>query len=169
MLSIAGLRNNAWMRQTRLKSDSIRWGEWPRACLTLVSSKMLRHTLWNYRAYFQNARIIGNITVPPPPRFKSFWDALRSHHGKMEAAKHHLMHAASSDGSPVMSSFGPNMSMAHDLLLAGEKQALLDYFQVCRKFWESRADQLDDWEMCYPLRHLPHRSRKSNWYRVRGN
>ena len=76
VLSIADLCNNAWMRQTRLKSDSIRWGEWPRACLTLVSSKMLRHTLWNYRAYFQNSRIIGNITVPPP-RFKSFWDALR--------------------------------------------------------------------------------------------
>ena len=44
-----------------------------------------------------------------------------------------------------MSSFGPNMSLARDFLEAGEKQAVLDYFEACREFWEMGGEKLDRW------------------------
>jgi hypothetical protein len=75
--------------------------------------------------------------------------------GKVDEAKRHLIEAASTKGSPTMCSFGPNMSLARDLLLAGEKQAVLDYFQACRKFWESGSDDLDEWEMYVSAGRVP--------------
>jgi hypothetical protein len=39
--------------------------------------------------------------------------------------------------------YGPNMSLAKDLLEKGEKQGVLDYFALCRKFWNS--GRLDEW------------------------
>jgi hypothetical protein len=65
--------------------------------------------------------------------------------GDVETAKHHLIEAAIGPGSPIMSSFGPNMSLAHDLLLRGEDQAVLDFFQACGKFWERGDEKLDEW------------------------
>ena len=48
-------------------------------------------------------------------------------------------------GSPQMNSFGPNMSLAKDLLEKGERQAVLDYFELCRKFWKMDNGRLNDW------------------------
>jgi hypothetical protein len=75
--------------------------------------------------------------------------------GNIEAAKRHLTEAGRSDGSPTMSSFGPNMSLARDLLLAGEKQSVLDYFQACSKFWERGSDRLDEWAMYVNAGRIP--------------
>ncbi len=75
--------------------------------------------------------------------------------GNVEEAKQHLIRAGQSCGSPTMSSFGPNMSLARDLLLAGEKQVVLDYFEACRKFWEMGAERLDIWTMYVNASRLP--------------
>ena len=37
------------------------------------------------------------------------------------------------------------MSLAKDLLEAGEKETVLQYFELCRKFWTSHGETLDDW------------------------
>jgi hypothetical protein len=75
--------------------------------------------------------------------------------GDIEAAKRHLIEAGRSEGSPTMSSFGPNMSLARDLLVAGEQQAVLDYFGQCRKFWKDSGNQLEEWEMYVNAGRIP--------------
>jgi hypothetical protein len=44
-----------------------------------------------------------------------------------------------------MNSFGPNMSLAKDLLEKGEREVVLEYFELCRKFWKLHTGRLDDW------------------------
>ena len=65
--------------------------------------------------------------------------------GQMEQAKAHLLAAGHSSGSPVMGSFGPNMSLAKDLLEKGETETVLQYFDLCRAFWKSHPEKLDRW------------------------
>jgi hypothetical protein len=55
--------------------------------------------------------------------------------GNLEEAKQYLLEAGKSTGSPVLGSFGPNMSLAKDLLKAGEFDAVLQYFKQCKTFW----------------------------------
>ena len=44
-----------------------------------------------------------------------------------------------------MNSFGPNMSLARDLLEKGERETVLQYFELCRKFWKMGQRNLDQW------------------------
>ena len=44
-----------------------------------------------------------------------------------------------------MNSFGPNMSLAKDLLEKGERDTVLQYFELCRKFWTMDYGKLDEW------------------------
>jgi tetratricopeptide (TPR) repeat protein len=57
--------------------------------------------------------------------------------GKIEEAKKHLLEASKTKGSPVLGSFGPNMSLAKELLEKGETNAVLQFFQECERFWPS--------------------------------
>ena len=59
--------------------------------------------------------------------------ALKS--GDIEKAKSFLLASGQTPGSPVLDSFGPNMMLAKELLEKGERQAVLDYFALCAKFW----------------------------------
>ncbi len=65
--------------------------------------------------------------------------------GRIEEAKRHLLAAGKSNGSPVLGSFGPNMSLAKDLLEKGEQETVLQYLESCRKFWRSDNGKLDAW------------------------
>ncbi|NQT11979.1 MAG: RNA polymerase subunit sigma-24, partial [Planctomycetes bacterium] len=65
--------------------------------------------------------------------------------GRIEDAKRHLIEAGKSPGSPQMNSFGPNVSLAKDLIEKGEREVVLEYFDLCRKFWELHRDRLDEW------------------------
>lgn len=93
------------------------------------------------------------------PKYKNDWNygnsvegfnlvlgrlALKS--GDVEKAKKRLLAAGHSPGSPQMDTFGPNMSLANDLLSKGEKAVVLDYFELCRKFWEMDDGKLDQWK-----------------------
>ncbi|MEO2013312.1 MAG: hypothetical protein ABGZ53_02975 [Fuerstiella sp.] len=57
--------------------------------------------------------------------------------GDIAQAKSHLLAAARIQGGPTLNSFGPNMSLALELLEKGEKEVILEYFQLCSKFWKS--------------------------------
>jgi hypothetical protein len=86
---------------------------------------------WNYGNAVQDANLImGRI-------------ALRQ--GRIEEAKRYLLEAGNSPGSPQMNSFGPNMSLAKDMLEKGEGEIVLEYFEQCRKFWKMDRGQLDEW------------------------
>ena len=64
----------------------------------------------------------------------------------MDEAKSHLIKAGNSPGSPQMDTFGPNMALARDLLLVGEREVVIEYFRLCRKFWDHERGQLELWE-----------------------
>ena len=86
---------------------------------------------WNYGNAVQDANLVlGRIAVQE---------------GRIDEAKQFLIKAGKSPGSPQMNSFGPNMSLAKDLLEKGEKDVVLDYFNLCGEFWESHSEQLDKW------------------------
>jgi hypothetical protein len=65
--------------------------------------------------------------------------------GRMDEAKQYLLESGKSTGSPVLGSFGPNMSLARDLLRTGERDAVLEYFDQCRKFWTIGNEKLTAW------------------------
>ena len=65
--------------------------------------------------------------------------------GDVKQAKKFLMQAGYTPGSPQLESFGPDMSLAKEFLDAGEKDIVLKYFVLCRRFWKMGRSKLDDW------------------------
>ena len=79
---------------------------------------------WNYGNAVQDAHLVlGRI-------------ALRE--GRIDEAKQLLLASGKSQGSPQMNSFGPNMSLASDLLEKGEREVVLEYFELCREILAAR-------------------------------
>ena len=70
--------------------------------------------------------------------------ALREHW--LSDAKNYLAKAGMTPGACTLNSFGPNMSLAQDLIDAGQRDTVLQYFTECRRFWGYQADKLDSWE-----------------------
>lgn len=86
---------------------------------------------WNYGNAVQDANLVlGRIAV---------------REGRIDDAKRYLLEAGKSPGSPQMDTFGPNMSLAKDLLEKGERKVVLEHFELCRKFWKMHNGQLDQW------------------------
>jgi len=86
---------------------------------------------WNYGNAIQDSNIVfGRL-------------ALRD--GRLEEAKKYLLAAGNSPGSPQMDSFGPNFSLANDLLAKGEKGTVLTYLNQCKKFWADDYGALGRW------------------------
>ena len=69
--------------------------------------------------------------------------ALRS--GNVEQAAKDLIEAGKTPGSPQLNSFGPNMRLASELLERGQRDAVLEYLALCKKFWTMGASRLDTW------------------------
>src|SRR5215469_10789356 len=67
------------------------------------------------------------------------------HQGSVDAAKAYLLAAGKTPGSPQLNFFGPNMSLAKDLFEAGERQAVLTFFDECRAFWKMDRGKLKQW------------------------
>jgi hypothetical protein len=65
----------------------------------------------------------------------------------VEEAKNRLKEAGKTPGSAVLNSFGPNMTLARDLLEVGESGAVADFFEQCRTFWKARVfeHKLNEW------------------------
>jgi len=86
---------------------------------------------WNYgNAILKGHIILGRI-------------ALRS--GDVAGAKEHLLAAGKTPGSPQLDSFGPNMTLAKELLEKGERDAVLTYLDECAQFWKMAGTKLQDW------------------------
>ena len=69
--------------------------------------------------------------------------ALKQKHTKL--ANEYLLKAGHVSASQQLSSFGPNMSLANELLKAGQKAVVLQYFELCYKFWDMGRDRLEEW------------------------
>jgi hypothetical protein len=70
---------------------------------------------------------------------------LAAREGRMVDAVRLLRTAGETPGSPQLNSFGPNMSLAKDLVELGETEAVLAYFEQCRVFWKMGGPRLDAW------------------------
>ena len=55
--------------------------------------------------------------------------------GRVAAARRHLLAAGRTPGSPQLNSFGPEMTLARELLKRGERQAVLDFLDLVARFW----------------------------------
>jgi len=87
---------------------------------------------WNYG----NAIHVGHIVL----------GLLALHHDDdVTTASQELLEAGMTPGSPTLNSFGPDMSLAGELLKKGERDTVLQYFELCRKFWKMGAERLDSW------------------------
>jgi len=111
-------------------------------------------------AHFEEAKNLSLELLALAPKFAKDWNygnaihdgnmvlgriALRE--SKIDEAKAFLKAAGKTPGSPQLGSFGPNMSLAKDLLEIGERAAVLEYFSLCSKFWGFHQDYLDRWSL----------------------
>ncbi len=86
---------------------------------------------WNYGNAIHHANLIlGRIALQ---------------NGDVKGANEYLLKAGQTPGSPQLNSFGPNMSLAKELLETGEQDVVLQYFDLCRKSWEMGDDRLSEW------------------------
>ena len=86
---------------------------------------------WNYGNAIQDANsVLGRI-------------ALKA--GDTKKADEYLLKAGQTPGSPQLGSFGPNMSLAKEILEKGERDIVLQYLGLCRKFWKMGGERLNAW------------------------
>jgi thiol-disulfide isomerase/thioredoxin len=86
---------------------------------------------WNYG----NAIHWGNIVL----------GRIALKEGRTEEAAKRLVAAGGTKGSPQLDSFGPDWDLARDLVNKDEKAAVLEYIDLCRKFWKLDHGALDFW------------------------
>ena len=68
--------------------------------------------------------------------------------GDIRSAEMYLVAAGKTSGDAVLDSYGPNMSLANELLKAGDAQSreqVVLFLQECRVFWKIDPKVLDDW------------------------
>ncbi len=78
--------------------------------------------------------------------------------GDIELAKRELALAGASRGSPQMDTFGPNLSLARDLLATGDpgaREAVLAHFDAIEKFWRMDSGALRVWREDVRAGHEP--------------
>jgi hypothetical protein len=107
--------------------------EWVRAeVLANEALEAARHGVfwWTGDAIHQGNIVLGSL-------------ALRE--SKVDAAKRCLLAAGRTPGSSSLGSLGPNMSLAKDLLDAGETATVLQYLESCTQFWIGNRGKLAEW------------------------
>lgn len=87
---------------------------------------------WNYgNALFFGNTILGRVAL------------LRDKNVALATSL--LIASGKTPGSPQLNSFGPNMSLAKELLMAGERDAVLEFFGECGSFWNKKFSKLNQW------------------------
>jgi TonB family protein len=84
---------------------------------------------WNYgNAVYDGNMVLGLV-------------ALR--HSNLAEARHYLLESGKTPGSPQLDSFGPDLTLAQELLKRGERDAVLEFLTLLKGFWKMGADRLD--------------------------
>lgn len=66
--------------------------------------------------------------------------------GDTEKAKDYLLAAGKVTGQPrTLISFGPDMSLAKKLIEKNERETVIQYFDLCAKFWKMGGEDLAGW------------------------
>ena len=86
---------------------------------------------WNYgNAIHDSNRILGFIALE---------------NNDIAGAANYLLEAGKATGSPQLDSFGPNLDLANELLLRGQREAVISYLLGVRSFWDGKESIIDEW------------------------
>ena len=86
---------------------------------------------WNYgNAIYYGNFVLGRIAV---------------NKDNLAQAGEYLLAAGGTPGSPQLDSFGPNMSLAKELLEKNQSDVVLHYLGLCKTFWKMDRGKLDQW------------------------
>lgn len=86
---------------------------------------------WNYGNAIHKANItLGRIAL---------------HENEVRLAGEFLIKAGKTPGSPQISSFGPNMILAKELLEVGEEEVVVEYLNLCVTLWSTHTERLVNW------------------------
>jgi hypothetical protein len=124
----------------------------PRASALLVESERFS-TDWNYGNAIHYANLfLGRVALQ---------------RGNIVEARTRLLSAARTPGSPQLSDYGPDMTLADELLDRGESAVVLEYFKRCNQFWRnSSRNKLNEWAHSVSAGQRPQfgkRSARSDW------
>lgn len=97
--------------------------------LELLEKAGTKEGPWSYG----NAIHYGNIIL----------GRIANRRGDVEQAGDRLLKAGATIGSPNLNSFGPDFTLASELLEKGEKETVIEYLKLCKNFW--KEDILDRW------------------------
>lgn len=141
-LGIAWLTKPFWSR-----ADYLRW---------LVLDRISRNHLDRGRP--EKAAGLAHELLSLSDAFKDDWNYGNAiHHGHLvlgrialkegdrESAREHLLAAGNTPGSPQLDSFGPNMLLAKEMLVVGEVETVLEYLELCDRFWAMGTSHLRWW------------------------
>jgi tetratricopeptide (TPR) repeat protein len=96
---------------------------------------------WNYgNAIHDGHMVLGRVALK---------------NGDVETAKRELLLAGATPGSPQLDSFGPNMSLAKDLLEQKQTDTVVEYFTLCAKFWDLERGNLKRWSVLAKAGEMP--------------
>lgn len=113
------------------KLDSGKLDEVNRNLIELTSMLPRFHYNWNYSNAVHKVNIVAG--------------RLEMLKGNTRKAKKCLLAAGLVEGSPQLETFGPNMSLAKELLLDGERQIVIEYLKLCISFWVMGKEHLNQW------------------------
>jgi hypothetical protein len=105
---------------TKLAPTALAAGETEKAktyARSLLQQAAAHQDNWNYG----NAIEVGNLVL----------GLIALSAGNLTEAKGYLLEAGKSPGSPQLNSFGPNMLLAKELLDRGEREVVIQYFDLC--------------------------------------
>ncbi|WP_437993706.1 tetratricopeptide repeat protein [Sorangium sp. So ce145] len=71
------------------------------------------------------------------------------------SAAEHLRAASEVRGSPQLNSFGPDFGLASQLLAVGQRDAVIDYIDGCKSFWDGHASLLETWTLAIEGGEMP--------------
>jgi len=96
---------------------------------------------WNYgNAVHKGHLVLGRVALM---------------NGDIATARAELLLSGGTPGSPQLDSFGPDMRLAKELLEAGEKAIVLEYFELCRRFWAMGSQNLARWSAAVHESQMP--------------
>jgi hypothetical protein len=109
-----------------------------------------------------DAKENAELLLKEAEEFKDNWNYGNAvHHGNLvlgrvrlflnddlDGAQSYLNLAGNNPGSPQLNSFGPNMTLAKEILERGEEKAVLDYLDDCLNFWKTKyaAEATEKWK-----------------------
>jgi hypothetical protein len=65
--------------------------------------------------------------------------------GDIKSSRQYLLAAGKCAGSPQLNSYGPNTTLAKELLECGEKQVVIEFLRLSEIFWKENQNQIEHW------------------------